>query len=202
MFIYLAYKGLSNYFRNRHDSVFLVGFISYLVLGVGSFCFHATLTCMYTTPEGVMLKARSASDMLSRPNATAGRTCHDLHVKYIVLRRFLPRSVYTHGLGHRTFCCIPSGLHHCLLPLPEEPGLPSECLCSAYRSRLFPEHVRHGEGTSALTTTATRFEIDGQEIQARSKRTKSAGRGDPHHDVEARWMRSGCCWTWVLAVES
>lgn len=55
MFIYLAYKGLSNYVRNRHDSVFLVGFISYLVLGVGSFCFHATLTCVYKPFHGCPL---------------------------------------------------------------------------------------------------------------------------------------------------
>ncbi|KIV81482.1 hypothetical protein PV11_03667 [Exophiala sideris] len=43
VFVYLAYKGISNCIRNGHDSVFLLGFISYLVIGLGSFFFHTTL---------------------------------------------------------------------------------------------------------------------------------------------------------------
>ncbi|ERF68195.1 hypothetical protein EPUS_05276 [Endocarpon pusillum Z07020] len=46
-FISLAYKGISSCIRNGHDTVFLVGFISYLVIGLASFCFHTTLK--YTT---------------------------------------------------------------------------------------------------------------------------------------------------------
>ncbi|KIX07955.1 uncharacterized protein Z518_02609 [Rhinocladiella mackenziei CBS 650.93] len=42
-FVYLAYKGISSCLRNGHDTVFLLGFVSYLVIGLGSFCFHSTL---------------------------------------------------------------------------------------------------------------------------------------------------------------
>lgn len=45
MFIFLGYKGISSCIRNGHDRVFFVAFISYLILGFGSFCFHATLKC-------------------------------------------------------------------------------------------------------------------------------------------------------------
>jgi dihydroceramidase len=42
-FVYLGYRGITNHLRNRHDSVFLYAFISYLLIGLGSFAFHATL---------------------------------------------------------------------------------------------------------------------------------------------------------------
>jgi len=45
MFVFLAYKGISNSLRYKHDTVFLVGFVSYLLIGLGSFCFHSTLKC-------------------------------------------------------------------------------------------------------------------------------------------------------------
>ncbi|OJJ46962.1 hypothetical protein ASPZODRAFT_1863333 [Penicilliopsis zonata CBS 506.65] len=43
IFVYLAAKGISSCLRNGHDRVFLVAFLSYLVIGLGSFCFHSTL---------------------------------------------------------------------------------------------------------------------------------------------------------------
>ncbi|KAL2068082.1 hypothetical protein VTL71DRAFT_16180 [Oculimacula yallundae] len=43
IFVFLAYKGISSCLRYGHDSVFLLGFISYLVIGLGSVCFHTTL---------------------------------------------------------------------------------------------------------------------------------------------------------------
>lgn len=42
-FMFLAYKGISNCIQQGHDRVFLASFISYLVIGLGSFCFHSTL---------------------------------------------------------------------------------------------------------------------------------------------------------------
>ena len=45
MFVFLAYKGISSSIRHKHDTVFLIGFISYLLIGLGSFCFHTTLKC-------------------------------------------------------------------------------------------------------------------------------------------------------------
>jgi len=43
MFMYLAFKGISNCIRNGHAFVFLVSFVGYLVVGCGSFAFHSSL---------------------------------------------------------------------------------------------------------------------------------------------------------------
>ncbi|RAL64641.1 hypothetical protein DID88_001674 [Monilinia fructigena] len=43
IFVILAWKGIASCVRYGHDAVFLMGFISYLVIGVGSMLFHATL---------------------------------------------------------------------------------------------------------------------------------------------------------------
>ncbi|RAR07052.1 tubulin beta chain [Stemphylium lycopersici] len=43
LFMYLAAKGIRNCLKNGHDTVFLVVFIGYLLVGSGSFLFHATL---------------------------------------------------------------------------------------------------------------------------------------------------------------
>lgn len=45
--MYLAAKGIHNCLTQGHDLVFVVGFIGYLLVGTGSFLFHATLKCMY-----------------------------------------------------------------------------------------------------------------------------------------------------------
>jgi Ceramidase len=45
MFVYLSYKGIRNCIRNGHDTVFLVSFLGYLIVGLGSFLFHSTLKC-------------------------------------------------------------------------------------------------------------------------------------------------------------
>ncbi|KAL8771177.1 MAG: hypothetical protein Q9209_003348 [Squamulea sp. 1 TL-2023] len=45
MFVFLAFKGIRNCRRHGHDTVFLVAFVGYLLVGTGSFLFHATLKC-------------------------------------------------------------------------------------------------------------------------------------------------------------
>jgi dihydroceramidase len=44
-FISLAFKGMYNCWKNGHDTVFLIAFFGYLIVGSGSFAFHATLKC-------------------------------------------------------------------------------------------------------------------------------------------------------------
>ncbi|KAF2704531.1 alkaline ceramidase-like protein [Pleomassaria siparia CBS 279.74] len=44
LFMYLAAKGIQNCLNNGHDKVFVVTFIGYLLVGMGSFMFHASLT--------------------------------------------------------------------------------------------------------------------------------------------------------------
>ncbi|KAK8156081.1 alkaline ceramidase [Phyllosticta citrichinensis] len=43
LFMYLAVKGITNCLANDHDRIFLVTFAGYLLVGTGSFLFHATL---------------------------------------------------------------------------------------------------------------------------------------------------------------
>ncbi|KAH6673864.1 alkaline phytoceramidase [Halenospora varia] len=43
MFVFLAYKGIRSCIRYAHPPVFLVGFLSYLSIGVGSMLFHSSL---------------------------------------------------------------------------------------------------------------------------------------------------------------
>jgi len=43
LFQFLAFKGILNCLKNDHDSIFLVTFIGYLLVGTGSLLFHATL---------------------------------------------------------------------------------------------------------------------------------------------------------------
>ncbi len=43
--MYLAFKGIASCRKNGHDTIFLVTFIGYLVVGMGSFLFHASLKC-------------------------------------------------------------------------------------------------------------------------------------------------------------
>jgi dihydroceramidase len=43
LFMYLANKGIRNCLKHGHDTVFLVAFIGYVLVGTGSFLFHATL---------------------------------------------------------------------------------------------------------------------------------------------------------------
>ncbi|KAL9596816.1 MAG: hypothetical protein Q9179_004493 [Wetmoreana sp. 5 TL-2023] len=43
MFVFLAFKGMISCRRHGHDTVFFVAFVGYLLVGTGSFLFHATL---------------------------------------------------------------------------------------------------------------------------------------------------------------
>ncbi|KAL9587292.1 MAG: hypothetical protein Q9212_000339 [Teloschistes hypoglaucus] len=43
VFVFLAVKGMRSCRRNGHDTVFIVAFLGYLLVGTGSFFFHATL---------------------------------------------------------------------------------------------------------------------------------------------------------------
>lgn len=45
VFILLALKGIVSCRKHGHDFIFLVAFVGYLLVGSGSFLFHATLKC-------------------------------------------------------------------------------------------------------------------------------------------------------------
>lgn len=50
LFMGLGIKGVISCRRNQHDQIFLVAYLGYLVVGTGSFLFHATLKCMSLRP--------------------------------------------------------------------------------------------------------------------------------------------------------
>jgi dihydroceramidase len=43
LFIYLAYRGITNCLAQNHERIFLLTFVGYLIVGSGSFLFHTTL---------------------------------------------------------------------------------------------------------------------------------------------------------------
>lgn len=45
LFIALGVKGIRNCLKYGHDTIFLVAFIGYVMVGSGSFAFHSTLKC-------------------------------------------------------------------------------------------------------------------------------------------------------------
>jgi len=51
--MWLAFKGMSNCWKNGHDRIFFITFFGYLLVGSGSFAFHSTLKCMWSTLPNV-----------------------------------------------------------------------------------------------------------------------------------------------------
>lgn len=47
LFLWLGVKGVLNCRKEGHEKIFLISFLGYLVVGCGSFLFHATLKCNY-----------------------------------------------------------------------------------------------------------------------------------------------------------
>ena len=64
MFLWLGAKGIRNCLRESHATIFVLAYIGYLVVGLGSILFHATLKC-WCTPRGgcVDVLARATSDI-------------------------------------------------------------------------------------------------------------------------------------------
>ena len=52
LFMYLAFKGIASCRKNGHDTIFLVAFVGYFLVGTGSFLFHASLKCMLLQNKG------------------------------------------------------------------------------------------------------------------------------------------------------
>lgn len=46
IFVYLELTGISSCVRNKHPRVFLMAYISYMIIGVASFIYHASLKCL------------------------------------------------------------------------------------------------------------------------------------------------------------
>lgn len=51
LFVWLAFKGIRNCIKEGHDTIFLITFLGYLVVGTGSAAFHCTLKCEFERAE-------------------------------------------------------------------------------------------------------------------------------------------------------
>lgn len=123
LFMYLAGKGIHNVLTQGHDMVFLVGFIGYLLVGIGSFLFHSTLKCTYDDGGFVVEMCRKATNGLIDPfqlvdelsmiyttclmcfttfsYGGSRRYCMGLAISLILLSLFI--TVYYHYLQDPTF---------------------------------------------------------------------------------------------------
>jgi hypothetical protein len=45
LFLWLGTKGIRNCVRESHDGIFLLAYVGYIIVGLGSVSFHATLKC-------------------------------------------------------------------------------------------------------------------------------------------------------------
>lgn len=63
MFVILAWKGMSSCIKYGHDRVFLVAFLSYLVIGVGSMLFHSTLICSLKSPLFLLTQTEKVNNL-------------------------------------------------------------------------------------------------------------------------------------------
>lgn len=59
--MWLGFKGLRNVFAHGHSSIFILIFLGYMVVGLGSMAFHTTLKCQFSclsSPSRVPLTLR------------------------------------------------------------------------------------------------------------------------------------------------
>jgi hypothetical protein len=85
--MYLGYKGLRNVLTYSHDAVFILAFLGYIVVGLGSMAFHATLKCLAASRHSrVLFPGTPVDPLFHRLDATGRRTADDLYGMYHVVR--------------------------------------------------------------------------------------------------------------------
>lgn len=50
IFMWLGIKGVVNCLQQKHPSIFLISYLGYMVVGLGSILFHTTLKCKHRCP--------------------------------------------------------------------------------------------------------------------------------------------------------
>ena len=118
--MYLAYSGIVSCRKYCHDTIFLVTFVGYLLVGSGSFAFHASLKCMSvirTLPSNHRACFARDLTVLCRPHAACRRAEHDLHDMLDVLCNFLLFQVKALLFRPCLRLSKPCPLHQPLLPL-------------------------------------------------------------------------------------
>lgn len=145
IFTYLAIKGIRSCLKYGHDTIFLVTYAGYAVVGFGSFLFHSTLACKLAMP----CASASSTHTTSRPNAAGRRAVHDLFNLFNGVRQLFALQIrpFSDRLG-----CFSSGschIHYTLLSLSSRSSISSERVCSPDGTRPVSEHVHHGKNLAA-----------------------------------------------------
>ena len=83
MFMLLGWRGIVDCFREGHDKVFVVAFLGYAFVGLGSSFYHTTLWCMLC--PRLFLPCGAGVDSRGRFDAASGRAEYDLHDMFDVL---------------------------------------------------------------------------------------------------------------------
>ncbi|GKT89900.1 alkaline phytoceramidase [Colletotrichum tofieldiae] len=52
LFLWLGFKGVHNCVSHGHPRIFLIAYLGYVIVGLGSTAFHTSLKCMVSTPRG------------------------------------------------------------------------------------------------------------------------------------------------------
>jgi hypothetical protein len=89
LFFSIGVKGVLSCRRNGHDGVFHIAYLGYLTVGLGSFLFHATLKCKYSSYTGPNREQEASLTIWfcsNRSLATRRRIVYDLYNVFDVLR--------------------------------------------------------------------------------------------------------------------
>jgi hypothetical protein len=87
LFIWLGAKGIRSCIQQSHPLIFLSAYVGYIIVGLGSISFHATLKCERTNMhEYLWIQSTNYDD---RPNAARGWALHDIHHLFDDVREFL-----------------------------------------------------------------------------------------------------------------
>ncbi|VTT60908.1 unnamed protein product [Fusarium fujikuroi] len=118
LFIALGIRGVRNCLKYKHDTVFVIAYLGYLLVGCGSFAFHATLSCIVFP----VLKAMQAGR----------RAFHDLYDIHTLLCNLRTRkvSLVFDISRYRTRCAV--HLDHGTYLKSFEPRISLTCPSQAY----------------------------------------------------------------------
>jgi hypothetical protein len=79
VFIYLGVKGMRNCVRAGLPPIFVLAYVGYMIVGLGSTAFHASLKCSSHTETCIHCQRVSCLTILPRLDAACGRVTNDLH---------------------------------------------------------------------------------------------------------------------------
>ena len=144
LFMYLAVKGINNCLKNGHDRIFLVTFFGYLLVGTGSFLFHTTLKCTFSTTIYELNPFLNHMLRDCRPDAACRRIIHDIHHLPHVLCHILLLEIKTILCTSGHLPGVIGAIYYLVLSLLTRSCLPSKHVRTLDSNCVVPKHVGYG----------------------------------------------------------